>query len=184
MSKDFIEIGICGLSCRVCPSYHTETKSKCGGCKSEYRLGAPCPFHNCALKRKKVDFCVFCPENDDCERWHKHRYAGKEHDSIVSYQKLEDNIAFIQKNGLEDFEKQQMAREALLKAILAEFNEGRSKTLYCIAATVLEIKELEEIFEKARTKSKGLDVKAKSKVMHSLLNGIAEKKHYLLKLRK
>jgi hypothetical protein len=32
------EIGICGLSCRLCSRYHTESKSRCGGCKSEFRI--------------------------------------------------------------------------------------------------------------------------------------------------
>jgi hypothetical protein len=182
--KSYVEIGVCGLSCRLCPAYHRETKSKCEGCKSEYRLGAPCPFHTCGLKKRRIDFCGFCDENSTCDRWKRFRERGKKYDSIVCYQRLEDNIAFIKKYGLEEFAKQQKTREKLLQAILAEFNEGRSKTLYCTAATVLEIEELESVLEKARTKSKGLEIRAKSEVMHSLLNEIAEKKKYLLKLRK
>jgi hypothetical protein len=38
------------------------------------------------------------------------------------------------------------------------FNEGCSKTLYCIAATILEIDELENVLEEARMKSKELDI--------------------------
>jgi len=184
MKRSFIEIGVCGLSCRLCPAYHRETKSKCEGCKSEYRMGAACPFHNCAVKKKGIDFCGFCDENNTCAKWRKFREAGKQHDSLLSYQKLEDNIAFIQKNGMEEFEKQQKKREKLLRAFLAEFNEGRSKTLYCIAATVLQMDELESLLEKARAESKGLDIEAKSEIMHSLLNEIAKNRSYLLKLRK
>lgn len=147
-------------------------------------MGAACPFHNCAIKRKRIAFCGLCPENNTCARWKKFREAGKQRDSLLTYQKLEDNIAFIQKNGMEEFEKQQEAKENLLRAILAEFNEGRSKTFYCIAATVLEISELESVLYNARAKSKGLDTKAKSEVMHSLLNEIANNKNYSLKLRK
>ncbi len=184
MKKGYIEIGICGLSCRLCPAYHRETKSKCEGCKSEYRMGAACPFHTCAVKKKGIDFCGLCGENDTCARWRKFREAGKQNDSFVCYQRLEDNIASIQRYGMEEFEKQQKTREKLLKAILTEFNEGRSKSLYCIAATVLEIGELESVLENAREKSKRLDIKAKSEVMHSLLNEIADDRKYLLKLRK
>jgi hypothetical protein len=147
-------------------------------------MGAACPFHNCAIKKKRIDFCGVCDENNTCVKWRKFRIAGKQHDSILSYQRLEDNIDFIQKNGAEAFEKLQKAREKLLRAILTEFNEGRSKTFYCIAATVLEIGELESVLENARAKSKGLDIRVKSEVMHSLLNEIAENKNYLLKLRK
>jgi len=184
MKKDCIEIGICGLSCRLCPAYYRETKSKCEGCKSEYRMGAVCPFHTCAVKKKGIDFCGLCDENNTCAKWRKFREAGKQHDSILSYQRLEDNINCIETNGIEEFEKQQETKEKLLREILMEFNEGRSKTLYCIAATVLEIDELESVLEKARAKSKGLDIKAKSEVMHSILNEIAENKNYSLKLRK
>ena len=184
MKRGFTEIGVCGLSCRLCPAYYRETKSKCDGCKSEFRMGAPCPFHTCAVKKKGVDFCGFCDKNSSCDRWKEFREAGKRHDSIVCYQRLEDNIAFIQKYGLEKFEQEQKTREKLLKDILAEFNEGRSKTLYCIAATIFGIEELESILREARAKSKGLDVKAKSEIMHSILNEIAEDKNYFLKLRK
>jgi hypothetical protein len=184
MDASHVEIGICGLSCRLCPAYYRETKSKCEGCKSAYRMGAACPFHNCAIKKKGIEFCGFCDENATCARWEKHREMGKQHDSIVCYQKLEDNIAFIQKNGMEEFEKQQKTREKLVRSMLSEFNDGRSKTFYCIAATVLEIGELKSVLEEAREKSMGLDVKEKSEVMHSLLNKIAENKGYLLKLRK
>jgi len=183
MKVSYVEIGVCGLSCRLCPAYHRETKSKCPGCKSEYRMGAACAFQNCALKKKGVEFCGFCEENSTCARWSKHREMGRKHDSIVCYQKVEDNIAFIQKNGMIEFEKQQKIREKLLREMLAEFNEGRSKTLYCIAATVLEIGELETVLKEARAKAQGLDLKAKSEIMHSLLNEIADKKNYILKLR-
>lgn len=136
------------------------------------------------LRKKRIAFCGFCDQNNTCGKWRKFREAGKQHDSLLSYQRLEDNIAFIQKNGMEEFKKQQETREKLLRAILTEFNEGRSKTFYCIAATVLEIGELESVLENARAKSKGLDIRVKSEVMHSLLNEIAENKKYLLKLRK
>ena len=147
-------------------------------------MGAPCPFHNCAVKKKGIEFCGFCDESVDCARWGKFREQGKQRDSIVCYQKLEDNIAFIQKNGMMEFEKQQKARESLLRSMLLEFNDGRSKTLYCVAATVLEIDELESVLEEANKKSMGLDIKAKAEVMHSLLDKIAENRNYLLKLRK
>ena len=38
MKIKYPEIGICGLSCRLCPRFHTETQSKCNGCKSESRM--------------------------------------------------------------------------------------------------------------------------------------------------
>jgi hypothetical protein len=184
MKISHVEIGICGLSCRLCPAYHRETKSRCGGCKSQYRMGAPCPFHNCAIKKKGVEFCWLCGTSDVCEKWRKHRELGKQHDSIKCYQTLEKDIASIRKSGIEEFEDTQKRREKLLRVMLLEFNEGRSKTLYSIAATVFEIEELERTIDEAREKTKDLKLKEKSEILHQKLNEVAEKKNYLLKLRK
>ena len=85
-SIKFIEIGICGLSCRLCPLHHTQGESRCGGCKSKYRIIAGCPFITCALKKKGVEFCWKCSENESCEKWKKHREAGKKGDSFKCYQ--------------------------------------------------------------------------------------------------
>lgn len=184
MQIEHPEIGICGLSCRLCPNYHTEGQSRCGGCKSEYRMGAGCPFITCVVKRKGIEFCGQCAESAACEKWRNHREASHSHDSFVCYQKLEDNIATMQQYGMDAFAATQQTRERLLKAMLAQFNEGRSKRYYCVAATVLEIEELEAALLQAQEDSAGLAVKEKSKVLHAILDGIAEKQHYCLSLRK
>jgi hypothetical protein len=150
MNIKYPKVGICGLSCRLCPAYHRITESKCDGCKSESRMNVGCTFIRCAIKKKEVEFCWDCDESGICGKWNKHREASKHSDSFVCYQKLEDNIHFIQKKSVEEFEKEQLIREQLLKEMLQEFNEGRSKTLYCIASTVLEIEELEHALREVK----------------------------------
>ncbi len=184
MNIRYPEIGVCGLSCRLCPNYNTEAASRCGGCKSETRMAVGCPFITCAVKKKGIEFCWDCEESINCEKWGKHRDTGKQHDSFKCYQKLEDDIRFIQESGIKKFVKVQQLREQLLSQILREFNEGRSKSYYCIAATLLEIGELEEAIARAHKESKGLDLRGKSKVMHLILDSIADKNNYYLKLRK
>ncbi len=184
MQIKYPEIGICGLSCRLCPTYHTNAKSKCNGCKSEYRMGAGCPFITCAIKKKGIEFCWQCEESSSCIKWSKHREAGKRVDSFKCYQTLEYDISFIHENGVDEFQKNQKIREQLLKDMLQNYNEGRSKSYYCIAATVLQIDELNAALIQARKDSKNLDIKDRSKILHSILDEIAQKKHYLLKLRK
>jgi len=184
MKVEHPEIGVCGLSCRLCPAYHRETASKCDGCKTESRMIAGCPFISCAVKKRGIEFCWLCEENKTCQKWKKHRELGKLHDSFVCYQKLEDNISFIQKQGISEFEKQQKTRERLLSDMLKEFNEGRSKTYYCIAATVLEIEDLEKSLAEARKQANGLEPKEKARILHAILDRRAEKRKILLKLRK
>lgn len=177
-------VGICGLSCRLCPTYHSTSKSRCGGCKSEFRMRVGCSFIRCAVKEKGIEFCWDCEESAGCERWDKHREASKVGDSFVCYQKLEDNIRFIQEHGVDEFVKEQRIREKLLKEMLQEFNEGRSKTFYCIASTILELEELKTALCEAKKYVEGLNIKDKAKVLHQILDNIAERKNYYLKLRK
>ena len=184
MMIKYPEIGICGLSCRLCPHYHTEGASRCSGCKTESRIGAGCPFITCALKKKGIEFCWECKEQTTCEKWMNHLESGKKADSFTCYQNLENDIAFMQKNGVDEFEKAQKIKENLINGMLREFNDGRSKSYYCIAATVMETGELEEALTLARQNSDGLNIKEKTRVLHSVLDEIARQKNYYLKLRK
>ncbi|WP_276619575.1 DUF3795 domain-containing protein [Syntrophomonas wolfei] len=56
------EIGVCGLSCRLCPNYHMNTKSRCLGCKSKDRIVVGCPFITCAVKKRRIEFCWDCKD--------------------------------------------------------------------------------------------------------------------------
>jgi hypothetical protein len=183
MKIKYPEIGICGLSCRLCPWYHKD-KNRCNGCKSKYRMSAGCPFITCAIKNKKIEFCWECSENHFCEKWKKHRDAGKKKDSFKCYQKLEDDILFIQKNGIDLFIKEQKIREKLLNLMLKNFNEGRSKSYYCIASTIFKVNELKEAIDKAIKQSNGLSIKKRSDIIHKILDDYAKKNNYYLKLRK
>lgn len=176
-------IGVCGLSCRLCPRYQSESKSKCFGCKTESRMAVGCPFITCTVRKKRIEFCWECEEKKTCEKWEKRREFGKSHDSFKCYQTLERDIALIGKHGIAAFEKDQKEREKLLKAMITEFNNGRSMSYYCIAATVLEINELRGVLTKAKKNSAGLEIKKKSELLHSIVDEIAERKNYYLKLR-
>jgi hypothetical protein len=184
MQIRYPEIGICGLSCRLCPMYNTKAESRCSGCKSPARMAVGCPFITCAVKKKGIEFCWECEERNTCEKWKNHREAGKRYDSFKCYQTLGEDIFSIDTKGIDEFEQIQKQREQFLKEMLKDFNEGRSKSYYCIAATVLELEELNEAVTQARKESDGMDVKGKSKVLHSSLDTIALKKKYSLKLRK
>lgn len=185
LSLQHPEIGICGLSCRLCPSFHTQGASRCGGCKSEGRMAAGCPFITCAVKRKGLEFCWQCAEAETCARWRAHRAAGRERDSFVCYQRLEHNIAAIAQHGLAAFEAEQREREGLLREMLAEFDAGRSKRLYCVAATVLGIEALQGALALARAPcSAGLEVGERARALRQILESLAAEAGVTLRLRR
>jgi hypothetical protein len=173
------EVGICGLSCRLCPRYSTGCR-----CRSrEHKEVRWCPFIPCA-EGKCVEFCWNCKENNSCARWRRKRAFGRDHDSFKCYQKLEDDIAFVRENGLCTFIEVLNRRGWLLDEMLKEFDEGKSRSFYCIAATVFGLQELEDAIKRSQEISSGLDVKVKSEALRSILEETAKRKNYLLKPRK
>ncbi len=68
--------------------------------------------------------------------------------------------------------------------MLARFDEGRSKSFYCIAAIVMKQEEIEKALAQAETSSSGMAIKEKAKVMRKILKEIALQKDYTLALRK
>lgn len=163
---------------------YREGESRCGGCKSPERMKVGCTFIRCVRDKPGLEFCGDCRDSLGCAKWAKHREASRKGDSFVCYQGLERNIAFIQENGLAAFEKAEKRRQDLLVQMLEDFNEGRSKTYYSIAATVMEPEELEVALDEARRASAGMDLEGRSRALHAALDAIASRKRYLLKLRK
>jgi hypothetical protein len=141
-------------------------------------------FISCALKREGVEFCWDCRKNETCERWRNHRAAGKKQDSFKSYQKLEADIGLIKDEGIEAFNQLQKARESRLLKFLTEFNDGRSRSYYCIAVTVMTLDELDGALEEGVRRSNSREIMDRSKMMHTLLDSIACARGYQLKLRK
>jgi hypothetical protein len=75
-----------------------------------------CPFITCAVKRKGIEFCWECEDGGSCKRWAEHRRLGRERDSFVCYAALEDNIAVIERIGIEAFADEQRLREVQASA--------------------------------------------------------------------
>jgi hypothetical protein len=184
MKIEYSEIGVCGLSCRLCPTYHSKGESRCAGCKSEGRMKVGCPFITCAVNKRGLEFCWECQDHKNCEKWTLHRKHGQSRDSFVCYQRLESNIAFVEHSGLSAFVEDQKERERLLTAMLAEFNEGRSKSYYCIVATIMDLRDIAQAIVQARNESAGEDLKRRSKHLHAILERFADQRGYNLKLRK
>ncbi len=178
------EIGICGLSCRLCPRFHTTGTSRCDGCKGLSRTAAGCPFITCAMKRRSIEFCWDCGDACTCERWANHRAAGRVRDSFTCYASLEANISKIARNGFESFLEEQILRGSLLDEMLYRFDEGRSKSYYCIAATVLDPSELRAAIDMVSDAYGTCDVRERAKALHILLDAAAGRMGVELALRR
>jgi len=177
-------IGVCGLDCGLCPRYYTVGPSRCPGCCGPdfFNKHPSCSFITCCVKKKNLEVCAEC-SNFPCSKFKSdEEYQQlKESSSYPSYKKVMPNLNFIKKHGIEKFVGQQKKRIKLLETMIENFDDGRSRSFFCKAVTLLDLTSLENSFDAASKKIKAdniesNDIKTKAKILKSILNEIALKK--------
>jgi hypothetical protein len=188
--KTYPTLGCCGLDCGLCPRYHTVGASRCPGCCGPdfFNKHPSCSYITCCVKKKGLEVCAQCDEFP-CSKFASWLDKTMIEDSFLTHQKIKPNLYFIREQGLEKFLKQQKKRIALLERMLKDFDDGRSKSFYCIAATLLPVVELEALLGEAGRKLKvrkveAGDTKTKAEILRELLNDFAAKGGVELRLRK
>lgn len=184
--KQYPTIGCCGLDCGLCPRYYTVGSSRCPGCCGPdfWQKHPGSPILTCCVKRKGLEFCSDCSEFP-CSKF---KDVDK-YDSFLTHQKMVSNLNFIKKYGIKKFIDQQNKRIKLLETMINNFNDGRSRSFYCIATTLLPMLSLERALDDANQKIKkdkiGMeDIKTTSKILKGFLNEVADRDGIELKLRK
>jgi hypothetical protein len=183
--KAFPTIGCCGIDCGLCPRYHTAGSSRCPGCAGPdfFEKHPSCGHITCCVKKRKLEVCSQCDEFP-CSKFE----SWADGDSFVTHKKTLFNLDSIRREGLEGFVEQQGKRIGLLKTMLEEFDDGRSKSYYCIATALLPVTVLEESMRRAQgqikpDKAKSGDVKARAGILKGFLDDCAAKTGVELKLR-
>jgi len=182
--KKYPIIGACGLDCGLCPRYYTEGRSKCDGCGSPTSYPG-CSIHRCCVKVNGFETCAEC-KDFPCSRF---KGAWEEYDSFLTHKKMLSNLNYIKDNGVEGHAHQLKERMELLEEMLREFNEGRSKSFYCVAATLLSVESIKKSIDSAKIKVEMLgikteDIKSRAKILKEIINDSAVKERADLKLRK
>ncbi|UCC20248.1 MAG: DUF3795 domain-containing protein [Promethearchaeota archaeon] len=184
--KTYPTIACCGLDCGLCPVYYTKGPSRCPGCYGhDFRNKHPsCSIITCCVKKHNFETCAECSKFPclKINMWDKA-------DSFISHKVSLSNLRLIREKGLDDFLKQQQKRIEILEEMLENFNEGRSKSFYCIATALLPIEDLEKALEISNNQIingeiNANDLKTKARLLRENLNELASHKPIELKLRK
>ena len=162
-------IGCCGLYCGLCNKYQSKAPSRCMGC----RLGEQhswCSIWNCCVKKHGFETCTECDEIFHCAIFLRRK--------VVEWIPAADNLHQIKNIGLKSWLKGQKERQALLEALLDNYNEGRSMSLYCKVCARMPIdvisKAIKEAKEKlAIEKVDRTNVKSKAKILKAIINDLA-----------
>jgi hypothetical protein len=183
--KAFPTIGCCGIDCGLCPRYHTAGSSRCPGCAGPdfFEKHPSCGHITCCVKKRKLEVCSQCDEFP-CSKFE----SWAEGDSFVTHQKTLSNLNSVRGGGLEEFIEQQRKRIGLLETMLEKFDDGRSKSYYCLATALLPVTALEESVHRAQEqikqdKARSGDVKTRAGILRGLLDDCAAKTGVELKLR-
>jgi len=144
-------IGCCGIDCGLCPRFYTDGSSRCPGCGGEgfESKHPPCSVKSCCTDRRGLDACGQCAE------FHCVKYADREkieRDSFVTHKRMFHNHELIRAHGIDRFIASQNERSAILREMLAQFDDGRSKSFFCLAAALLRIEHLRAAMAEADTK--------------------------------
>lgn len=134
------QFSLCGLNCALCPRYNTVSPSRCSGCGamnfSEFH--PTCAIMTCNKKKEQVAFCF------QCSHYPCARYQRDDKDSFITYvHRLRDNHrAQVDLTGyLSDLEE----KTRILRHLLEDHNDGRSKNFFCLAVNLLETDDLIEV---------------------------------------
>ena len=90
------------------------------------------------------------------------------------------NLNFIKEHGIEKFVGQQKKRIKSFETMIANFDDGRSRSFYCKSAALLDLTTLENSLDKTIQKIKTdnikpNDIKTKAKILKGILSGFALK---------
>ena len=185
--KKYPIVGACGLNCGLCPRYYTEGTSRCPGCCGpDFEQKHPsCGFITCCVKQRGLETCAQCTDWAGCERVAKVMDAAKSQDSFISYRPVPANFAFIRENGIEEFVRVEMEKQKLLRYLLDNYNDGRSKSFYCTSCQLLPLEKLKEVLAEAGAKmTADSDIKDKARLVRAAINSLADALRIDLKLRK
>lgn len=184
--KEYPTIACCGLDCGLCPTYYTRGPSRCPGCCGNDFINRhpSCTIITCCIKKHNFETCAECNEFpcSKIDKWDKF-------DSFITHKVSLLNLKLIKEKGIESFIIQQKRRIELLEEMLQEFNEGRSKSFFCISTALLPIDDLEKGLQESKQqilveKVDAKDLKTKSRVLKKNFTTRAAAKSIELKLKR
>lgn len=180
--KNHETIGCCGIDCGLCPRYYTEGDSTCPGCGGpNFKTKHPaCGCLTCCAVKNGLEVCAEC-NSYPCQRIssEKSRY-----DSFVTHKRMLPNLDFIKDNGIAPFIDQQKVRMAILADFLNHYDDGRSKSFFCLSCALLPIDKLQDALKAVKDSSNSTDLKDKNKRLRDALTTIAAAAGVELKLNK
>ena len=180
-TKSYPEFAACGLNCGLCPRYYTTGPSRCPGCAAEgfSEVHPACGMLSCC-QRKGFEYCFECDEFP-CKKYDSWGTA----DSFITHRNILSDADKAKRIGMEAYKAELDEKIGLLKKLLANYDDGRRKSFYCLAVNLLELADVKTVMEQIDgAADDAMPVKEKAKKAVRLFEAMAEHRGVMLKLRK
>ena len=168
-------LSLCGLNCRLCPM---NLSGHCLGCGINNQS---CRISRCSLEHGKIEYCFECPEYP-CDK-----YAHvDERDFFITHRNQKIDMEKAMRIGISAYNAEQTEKRRLLDFLLSNYNDGRRKTMYCVAVNLLEVEDIESVLKTVQSDQEfqSKDKKEQASIVAELLQETAVSKGIELKLRK
>ena len=163
---------LCGLNCGLCTMH---LGGHCGGCGNGNQS---CKIARCSLEYGGVEYCFECPHYP-CEKYEK----IDEYDSFITHRKRKADMERLRTIGADRYNAEQEEKVRLLGYLLSTCNDGRRKTLFCLAVNLLELSDVRTVVSQLMA-SDLLTVKERAVYAATLLQKAADEKGISLKLNR
>lgn len=173
-TREYTQFSLCGLNCLLCPM---QVGGYCPGCG-----GGPgnqsCTMARCSLDRGGYAFCSQC-SSYPCSRYDEFDSG----DSFVPHSCRAADLARAGEEGLDSYLSELQTKREILDKLLADYNDGRRKALYCAAAYLLPLEDLQAAMTQLESRQE-LSLKERASAAAKLLQETAGKRDISLKLNK
>lgn len=181
--KKHSTIGCCGIDCGLCPRFHTQGISACPGCGGiDFKEKHPsCGFLSCCAINRGHEACSECEEYP-CKRFDPEKIV---YDSFVTHKRIFANLDLIKSKGIDEFILMQELRMNILSDFISRFDDGRSKSYFCLSCALLPLGELQELHRFIHNRQiTGLTLKEQNRILRDNLQNLADRNCIELKLNK
>lgn len=140
--REHPQFSLCGLNCLICPMHLGGYCPGCGGGEGHQA----CAFIRCSLEQGKPEFCFQCSQFP-CGRYE----AAMEFDSFIPHSAMVRDQERARELGADTYLARLAEKRAILDELLADWNDGRKKSFYCTAVSLLDLADLYPAMEKLRS---------------------------------
>lgn len=175
--REYTLFSLCGLNCGLCPMHLDNYCPGCGGGNGNQ----PCAIARCSRQHGGLEYCYLCSEYP-CGKYDN----IDAFDSFITHRNQLKDFEKVKKIGMDAYQFELYEKIEILKYLLANCNDGRRKSFFCLAVNLLELRDIKTLIEQIKNKieSGNLTLKEKAEFAASLFKAVAEIKNIVLKLNR